>query len=348
MRRHLIHTFWAILIFVIGFTTIFFVSVWNGWIGYMPDMEELSNPVDKFASQVYSADGKLIGTWNQDNANRVAVDYNSLSPHLVHALVSTEDERFYEHSGIDFIALGRAILKRGVLGHDKAGGGSTITQQLAKQVFSEKAHSTLERVLQKPIEWIIAVKLERYFTKEEIIAMYLNYFDYLHNAVGIKRAANIYFSKEPRQLTVTEAATLIGLCQNPSMYNPLRYEERCRTRRNVVLSQMCKCGYITREEYNELIQRPLGIKYSKGKSIQGAGDYFQAFLRQYMMEKKPERKEYQAWRMRDFVIDSIAWEKDPLYGWCNKNKKRNGENYDVNTDGLRIFTTIDTLSLIHI
>ncbi|MFC2457236.1 MAG: transglycosylase domain-containing protein, partial [Prevotella intermedia] len=222
MRRHLVHTFWAILIFVISFTTIFFVAVWNGWIGYMPDMEELSNPVDKFASQVYSADGKLIGTWNQDNANRVAVDYNNLSPHLVHALVATEDERFYEHSGIDFIALARAVLKRGVLGHDKAGGGSTITQQLAKQVFSEKAHSTLERMLQKPIEWIIAVKLERYFTKEEIIAMYLNYFDYLHNAVGIKRAANIYFNKEPRQLSVTEAATLIGLCQNPSMYNPLR------------------------------------------------------------------------------------------------------------------------------
>ena len=216
MRRHFVHTLWLILILLISSTTVFFVSVWNGWVGYMPDMEELSNPVDKFASQVYSANGKLIGTWNQDNANRIAVDYNSLSPHLVHALVATEDERFYEHSGIDFIALGRAILKRGILGHDNAGGGSTITQQLAKQVFSEKAHSTFERLLQKPIEWIIAVKLERHFTKEEIIAMYLNYFDFLHNAVGIKRAANIYFSKEPRQLSVTEAATLVGLCQNPS------------------------------------------------------------------------------------------------------------------------------------
>ena len=126
MQRHFVHALWAILIFVISSTTIFFVSVWNGWIGYMPDMEELSNPVDKFASQVYSADGKLIGTWNQDNANRVAIDYNSLSPHLVHALVATEDERFYEHSGIDFIALARAVLKRVVLGHDKAGGGSAI------------------------------------------------------------------------------------------------------------------------------------------------------------------------------------------------------------------------------
>lgn len=342
MTRHLVHIFWGILLFCVGFTTIFFVSVWNGWIGYMPDMEELSNPIDKFASQVYSADAKLIGTWNQDNANRVAVDYNSLSPHLVHALVATEDERFYEHSGIDFIALGRAVVKRGIMGHDNAGGGSTITQQLAKQVYSEKAHSTIERLLQKPIEWIIAVKLERYFTKEEIIAMYFNYFDFLHNAVGIKRAANIYFNKEPRHLNVTEAATLVGLCKNPSMFNPLRHEERCRNRRNVVLMQMTKCGYITKEEFNELIERPLAINYSKAKYIKGSGDYFQAFLRQYMMAKKPERKRYQEWQQREFVLDSVAWETDPLYGWCNKNTKRNGENYNVNTDGLRIYTTIDT------
>lgn len=198
MRRHLVHIFWGILIFIVGFGTLFFVSVWNGWIGYMPEMEALSNPVDKFASQVYSADGKLIGTWNQDNANRVAIDYNALSPHLVHALVSTEDERFYEHSGIDFIALGRAIVKRGIMGHDNAGGGSTITQQLAKQVYSEKAHSTFERLLQKPIEWIIAVKLERFFTKEEIVAMYLNYFDFLHNAVESSVLPTFILAKNQR------------------------------------------------------------------------------------------------------------------------------------------------------
>ncbi|WP_459995940.1 transglycosylase domain-containing protein [Prevotella dentasini] len=342
MRRHLVHILWGTLIAVVGFVCVFFVSVWNGWVGYMPDMEELSNPIDKFASQVYSADGKLMGTWNQDNANRVAIDYNGLSPHLVHALVATEDERFYEHSGIDFIALGRAVIKRGVLRHASAGGGSTITQQLAKQVYSEKAHSTIERLLQKPIEWIIAVKLERYFTKEEILAMYFNYFDFLHNAVGIKRAANIYFDKEPRRLNVTEAATLVGLCKNPSMFNPLRYPERCRGRRNIVLMQMRKSGYITREEYNELIERPLNIHYTKAKPVNGAADYFQSFLRQYMMEKKPERENYQEWQNREFVLDSIAWEQDPLYGWCNKNLKRNGEPYNVNTDGLRIYTTIDT------
>lgn len=228
-------------------------------------MEELSNPLDKFASQVYSADGKLIGTWNQENANRVAVDYNNLSPHLVHALVATEDERFYEHSGIDFIALGRAIIKRGVMRQESAGGGSTITQQLAKQLYSEKAHNTLERLLQKPIEWVIAIKLERYFTKEEIIAMYLNYFDFLHNAVGIKHAANIYFSKEPRNLNVDESATLIGLCKNPSMFNPLRYPERCVARRNVVLQQMLKSGYITRAEYADYSAQPLNLAVQKGE-----------------------------------------------------------------------------------
>lgn len=342
MRRHIVHFLWAMLLILLTLTAVFFVAVWHGWVGYMPDMEELSNPVDKFASQVYSSDGQLIGTWNQDNANRVAVDYNSLSPHLVHALVATEDERFYEHSGIDFIALGRAIIKRGVMRQQSAGGGSTITQQLAKQVFSEKAHSTLERLLQKPIEWIIAVKLERYFTKEEIVAMYLNYFDFLHNAVGIKRAANVYFNKEPQQLSVTQAATLVGLCKNPSLFNPLRYPQRCRQRRNVVLMQMKKCGYITHEEYNELIQRPLDIAYTRYKPVDGSADYFQAFLHQYMMAKKPERENYPEWKTREFTLDSIAWEQDPLYGWCNKNQKRNGENYDVNTDGLRIFTTIDT------
>ena len=308
----------------------------------MPDMEELSNPLDKFASQVYSADGKLIGTWNQENANRVAVDYNNLSPHLVHALVATEDERFYEHSGIDFIALGRAIIKRGVMRQESAGGGSTITQQLAKQLYSEKAHNTLERLLQKPIEWVIAIKLERYFTKEEIIAMYLNYFDFLHNAVGIKHAANIYFSKEPRNLNVDESATLIGLCKNPSMFNPLRYPERCVARRNVVLQQMLKSGYITRAEYADYSAQPLNLRFRRENKVDGSGEYFREFLRQYMMAKEPKREDYQNRSLRQFVIDSIAWAQDPLYGWCNKNMKRNGEPYNIYTDGLRIYTTIDT------
>lgn len=342
MRKSFVHFLWGSLVTIVSFLILFFVAVWNGWIGYMPDMEELSNPLDKFASQVYSADGRLIGTWNQSNSNRVAVDYNSLSPYLVHALVATEDERFYEHSGIDFIALGRAIIKRGVMRKESAGGGSTITQQLAKQLYSEKAHNTLERLLQKPIEWVIAIKLERYFTKEEIIAMYLNYFDFLHNAVGIKHAANIYFNKEPRQLTVAESATLIGLCKNPSMFNPLRYPERCRQRRNVVLQQMLKCGYIDRNDYDTFSSSPLDIHFSKEKKVDGSADYFREFLRQYMMAKEPNRDDYPSWKMRQFTIDSIAWAQDPLYGWCNKNFKRNGDPYNIYTDGLRIYTTIDT------
>ena len=179
---------------------------------------------------MYTEDGKVIGTWNFNRENRVCVDYDELSPYLVQALVATEDYRFYSHSGIDFIALCRALVKRGILGQASAGGGSTITQQLAKQLYSGTASSTLDRLFQKPIEWVIAVKLERYYTKEEIIALYLNYFDFLHNAVGIKTAANTYFNKEPKDLNVCEAATLIGLCKNPSLFNPVRYPDRCTLR----------------------------------------------------------------------------------------------------------------------
>ena len=177
----------------------------------MPEIEDLQNPINRFATQVYSSDGKVLGTWNLNKENRIVIPYDKMSPHLVEALVATEDERFYEHSGIDFRALGRAIVKRGLMGQANAGGGSTITQQLAKQLYSETASSTVQRFFQKPIEWVIAVKLERYYTKQEIIALYLNYFDFLHNAVGIKTAANTYFNKEPKDLTVCEAATLIGL-----------------------------------------------------------------------------------------------------------------------------------------
>ena len=215
MRKKLIIFLWSAIATVVMVVVVVFALIWNGAIGYMPDMEDLQNPISRFATQIYSSDGKVIGTWNINKSNRIPVPYSKLSPHLVHALVATEDERFYEHSGIDFYALGRAIIKRGILGQTSAGGGSTITQQLAKQLYSHPVQTTAERLLQKPIEWVIAIKLERYFTKEEIIALYLNYFDFLHGAVGIKTAANTYFNKEPKDLTVNEAATLIGLCKNP-------------------------------------------------------------------------------------------------------------------------------------
>lgn len=185
MRKRFIRILWALLAGGIVSAIVGFFAIWFGWIGYMPDIEDLQNPINRFATQVYSSDGKVIGTWNLNKENRIVIPYKKMSPYLVQALVATEDERFYEHSGIDFRALGRAIIKRGILGQANAGGGSTITQQLAKQLYSSTAQSAAQRMLQKPIEWVIAIKLERYYTKEEIIALYLNYFDFLHNAVGI-------------------------------------------------------------------------------------------------------------------------------------------------------------------
>lgn len=342
MRRALIHFLWSILAIAVITTILAFVAIWNGWIGYMPPIDDLQNPIGRFATQVYSSDGKVIGTWNLNKENRIAVPYNKISPYLVKALVATEDERFYEHSGIDFIALARAVVKRGIFGQTSAGGGSTITQQLAKQLYSSTAGSVQERLLQKPIEWVIAVKLERTYTKEEIIMLYLNYFDFLHNAVGIKTAASTYFNKEPKDLTITEAATLIGLCKNPSLFNPVRYPERCLQRRNVVLGQMQKVGYLSKAEYNQYCDEPLKLSFHRTDHKEGTATYFREFLRQYMMAKRPEKEEYPAWNRVQYTIDSIAWSTDPLYGWCNKNFKKDGSPYNIYTDGLKVFTTIDS------
>lgn len=342
MRKAIVRILWALLIGSILVTALVFTAIWFGWIGYMPPLEDLQNPISRYATQVYTADGKVMGTWNLNRENRICVPYSNLSPYLVKALVATEDARFYEHSGIDFYALGRAIVKRGILGQENAGGGSTITQQLAKQLYSDVAHSSLERLLQKPIEWVIAVKLERNYTKEELIALYLNYFDFLHNSVGIKTASNTYFNKEPNELSVVEAATLIGLCKNPSLFNPVRYPERCLNRRNVVLSQMQKAGYLSTAEYNQLCDEKLVLDFHRVDHKDGIATYFREFLRQYMMARRPDLNDYPAWNKRQYVIDSIAWNNDPLYGWCNKNFKRDGKPYNIYTDGLKIMTTIDS------
>ena len=342
MRKRFIHILWALLAGGFVSAIVGFFAIWFGWIGYMPDIEDLQNPINRFATQVYSSDGKVIGTWNLNKENRIVIPYKKMSPYLVQALVATEDERFYEHSGIDFRALGRAIIKRGILGQANAGGGSTITQQLAKQLYSSTAQSAAQRMLQKPIEWVIAIKLERYYTKEEIIALYLNYFDFLHNAVGIKTAANTYFNKEPKDLTVCEAATLIGLCKNPSLFNPVRYPERAKERRNVVLSQMVKAGYMDRAEYQNYSSEPLTLNFHRTDHKDGTATYLREFLRQYMMAKRPVRTDYPSWNNVQFVADSIAWDTDPLYGWCNKNFKKDGSPYNVYSDGLKVFTTIDS------
>ena len=342
MRKLFVYFLWTLLFIIIFGAATAFYAINEGWIGYMPPIEDLQNPINRFATQIYSADGKLIGTWNYNRENRVMVDYTKIAPSLVKALVATEDVRFYDHSGIDFYALGRAVVKRGLLGQKSAGGGSTITQQLAKQLYSEHASTTMERLLQKPIEWVIAVKLERNYTKDEIITMYLNYFDFLHNAVGIKTAANTYFSKEPKDLSVVESATLVGLCKNPSYFNPVRNPERSRDRRNVVLGQMLKAGYLTQEEHDKYCAEPLELKFHVSDHKEGLAVYLREFLRRYMTAKKPERALYPSWNMVKFFNDSINWESDPLYGWCNKNKKRNGDNYSIYTDGLKVYTTIDS------
>ena len=342
MRKFIIGFLWTVLVLGVLAAGTAFYAINEGYIGYMPPIEDLQNPINRFATQVVSADGKIMGTWNYNRENRIMVDYTELSPSLVQALVATEDVRFYSHSGIDFYALGRAVVKRGLLGQKSAGGGSTITQQLAKQLYSETAQSVMERLLQKPIEWVIAVRLERNYTKDEIIAMYLNYFDFLHNAVGIKTAANTYFGKEPRNLSVTESAVLIGLCKNPSYYNPVRYPERSLERRNVVLGQMRKAGYISEADFERYKAEPLNLKFHVADHKDGIAVYFRDFLRRYMMAKKPSRSEYPLWNMVKYHIDSINWETDPLYGWCNKNYKKNGDPYNVYTDGLKVFTTIDS------
>ena len=342
MRKKFFIFLWVLFFVIVAGVGFTFHAIFTGAIGYMPNIEQLQNPVNKFATQVFSADGKLLGTWSYSSANRVFADFDELPPALVQALVATEDVRFYEHNGIDFQALLRAIVKRGVFQRKSAGGGSTITQQLAKQLYSEKAATTQERLLQKPIEWVIALKLERFYTKEEIICMYFNYFDFLHNAVGIRTAAQTYFGKEPMALDTCQCALLVGMCKNPSLYNPVRYPDRCIDRRNTVLMQMEKAGFLTAEQREELRERPLGLNFHRVSHKEGHGIYLRDYLRLTLMAKKPVRSDYASWQQQKFYEDSVAWEQDPIYGWCNKNTNRDGRPYNIYTDGLKVYTTIDS------
>ena len=343
---------WMVTGFIIFLMFFGVFAISQGWLGKLPPVSDLQNPINKYASRVYSADNKLIGTWSYASENRLMVPYDSLPENLVHALVATEDARFYEHSGIDMKAVGRAVVKRLLMGQRSAGGGSTITQQLAKQLYSDVAHSDGARMMQKPIEWFIAVQLERYYTKEEIMTMYLNYFDFLYMGVGVKNACRTYFGKEPIDLNLNECAILVGMCKNPSLYNPYKrgengeylQSERCVERRNVVLGQMVKEGYITQAEMDEVKAQPLSLlpKPKITSHKEGAAPYFRDHLRIIMMAKRPERSQYASWQGQQYHDDSVAWETDPLYGWCNKNTKKDGSHYNIYTDGLKIYTTIDT------
>ena len=313
-----------------------FWMITMGWLGYLPPLDELQNPKNKFATEVISADMQLLGRYYR-NENRVSVDYTDISPNMINALIATEDVRYYDHTGVDVKSLMRAIMKLG-----KAGGGSTLTQQLAKQLWSPRANNIFERALQKPIEWVIATKLERLYSKEEILTMYLNQFDFLYNAVGIKSAAQVYFSTTPAQLKLEEAAMLVGMCKNPSLYNPRRRPENALNRRNTVLNQMCKYDYITEQVCDSLKQLPIELKYQSVDHKQGLAPYFREYLRQVLTAKEPQKSHYSEWNMQQYEIDKRQWEENPLYGFCNKNHKPDGTPYDLYHDGLRIYTTIDT------
>ncbi len=328
--------FWSLFVAGCLFLYFLFVFIDKGWVGYLPPLEELQNPKNKYASEIFSADMVSLGRYYRKE-NRVGVQYADLSPYLVDALISTEDVRFYEHTGVDSKSLFRAIVLLG-----RSGGGSTLTQQLAKQLWSPRANNIFERAMQKPIEWVIATKLERLYSKDEILLMYLNQFDFLYNAVGIKSAAQVYFATTPKDLRIEQAAMLVGMCKNPAFYNPIRHPERTTARRNTVLSQMCKYEYITQEERDSLMTLPLGLSYRSVDHKQGLAPYFREYLRQILTAKEPIESKYPDWNKQQYHIDREQWDTNPLYGFCNKNTKPDGSHYDIYQDGLRIYTTIDS------
>lgn len=324
--------------------TIFFITVYNGLVGYMPAVEELKNPQDKFASVVYSADGAELGRYFKDTGNRVYADFDEISPAVVDALIATEDARFEDHSGIDVKALTRVAFKTLLMGKRNAGGGSTITQQLAKQLYTPPSNGLISRAMQKPVEWMIAIKLERFYSKEEILKMYLNQFDFLYNAVGIKSAAKVYFNKDAADLNIEEAAMLIGMVKNPSYFNPVRHPERTRQRRNVVLEQMRKAEMITQAEFDSISSLPLKLDFHRVDHKEGLAPYFREELRRYLTAKEPKKPDGELSReeRQKYVDDSIAWVSNPLYGWVEKNPRPDGTKYDIYNDGLKIYTTIDS------
>ena len=342
VKTGLIGLMWKGFGVLVILAVLFFTLLSTGAVGYLPDIDELENPIDRYASQVIASDNELLFTYSLSDDNRIMVDYSDLSPHLISALVSTEDIRYYTHSGIDIIGLGRAIFKTIILQNEESGGGSTITQQLAKLLYSPRATNKLQRVFQKPVEWVIASKLERYYTKDEIINLYLNKYDFNYNAVGIESASRTYFNKRPGELNIEEAALLIGMLKNSSLYNPVRRSELTLDRRNVVLNQMRKAGHLSRVEVDSLKQLPIELDFNRSSHIDIAAPYYRQHLAKMMMADKPERKNYASWQNQQFTEDSLAWFEDPLYGWCNKNFKADGSKYNIYTDGLKIYSTLDS------
>ena len=343
-KKFYIRLFWALFILPIIVLITIFVLISLEKFGNMPTFEDLENPDNDLASEVYSADSVLLGNYYYQN--RSYVDFDDLSPNIVNALLATEDIRFHQHPGIDARGLGRVIVYSILLNQD-SGGGSTITQQLAKNLFPRDTttyHSAIKRnlnlVLAKFKEWVTAVKLEKNYTKDEIVVMYLNTVPFGGHSYGIKSAAKTFFNKTPDSLKVEEAAVLVGLLKAPSYYNPVRNTERSRLRRNVVLSQMNKYNYISDRMFDSLSILPIELNYKVQDHNVGLATYFREYLRLLLNKDKPNKKNY--FSEDSYVRDSLEWATNPLYGWCNKNKKPDGTPYNLYRDGLKIYTTVDS------
>jgi penicillin-binding protein 1A len=341
-RKYLIW-FWTIFILPFIIVIVLFTLISKGKLGPMPSFRELENPEYNLAAEVYSEDGVLLGKISIEN--RTWTDYNDLSPYLIDALIATEDIRYYRHSGIDVRGLGRAIVRTVVMGQ-KTGGGSTITQQLAKQLYPRDTARTSGIVkkiwlgVSKFKEWQTAVKLENRYTKEEIIAMYLNKYDFLYQAIGIKSAARVYFNTTPDSLNIQQAAVIVGMLKNSSAYNPYKYPDRMLKRRNIVLSQMAKYGYLHPDVADSLKQLPIELDFQPEDHNTGLATYLREYLRYTMRRPKPDKSKY----IRESSYEDALWEweNNPLYGWCSKNKKPDGSDYDIYKDGLKIYTTINS------
>lgn len=335
-KKAIVKWFWILIIVPIVLVAVLLGLVWA--FSDIPTIEELENPDSKLATQVIAEEGEILTTYHTEN--RTFVSYDELSPSLVAATVSTEDERFYSHSGIDMQSLFRVAFKTLLLNKSSQGGGSTITQQLAKTLYPRReVRSKLGMVWIKLREWITAVKLERNYTKEEIVDMYLNAVFFGSNSYGIQSASSLFFGKKPSELSVEESAVLVGMINKPTRYNPAINPDLALGRRNLVLSRMKKNGYLTKAECDSLQQLPIELHSRDVDRTTGIAPYFRDMLRNAMSAKKPKRSDYNS--VEDYRVDSLLWADDALYGWLNKNTKADGTPYNLDEDGLRIYTTIN-------
>ena len=335
-KKKIIRIFW--LLFATPFVLVFLLLLIVWMFAKIPSFEELEHPDSKLATQVIAEGGEVLTTFHIEN--RTYVSFEDLSPNLVAAAISTEDVRFRKHSGVDTRGLARVAVKTLLMHDSSQGGGSTITQQLAKTLYPRGENTgKLNMVWIKLKEWITAVKLERNYTKDEILDMYLNSIFFGSNAFGVKAASETFFDKEPSELTVEEAATLIGMVNKPTRYNPVLNPEKSLARRNFVIGRMRKHGYLTRHQADSIQARPIELHYRVLDHNAGLAPYFRDMLRRDMNAKKPRRSDYEF--PEDYTADSLRWRDDNLYGWLNKNKKPSGERYDLDRDGLRIYTTIN-------